>query len=125
MTHRSTWKRRERDIASYWGTRRTPMSGGTSGHTRSDTLHPSLYVEAKLRASHSVVSLWDDTARRAAAENKTPVVTLCVKDRPGFWVLVHSRDLTRVADEHRRAQVSADRSEGSELDDDAPDALGR
>ena len=54
-----TWKSRERKVAKYFNTHRTPLSGGSSRHTRSDSLHDSLFVECKLRKKHSVISLWD------------------------------------------------------------------
>ncbi len=37
----------ERKVAKFFGTHRTPLSGGASRHTRSDTLHAKLYIEAK------------------------------------------------------------------------------
>lgn len=97
MTARNTWKSRERQVAEFFGTKRTPLSGGSSGHTRSDTLHGELFIEQKLRSKHSVVTLWDETKRLASKEGKIPVVTLAEKGRPGFWVLIHSSDFERVA----------------------------
>jgi len=98
-TARSTWKGGERRIAARFGTKRTPLSGGNSGHTRSDTLHPRLFVEAKLRKVHSAVTLWRDTAELARLEGKTPVVALQEKGKNGFWVLAHIDDLPAVARE--------------------------
>ncbi len=40
-------KTQERRVARFFGVERTPLSGGASRHTRSDTLHPTLYVEVK------------------------------------------------------------------------------
>ena len=40
-------KTQERRVARFFGTERTPLSGGASRHTRSDTLHPKLYIEVK------------------------------------------------------------------------------
>lgn len=42
-----TWKKVELRIARAFGTTRTPLSGGASKHTRSDTLHPFIYCEIK------------------------------------------------------------------------------
>ena len=39
---------------------------------------------------------WDDTAKLAKEEGKTPVIALCEKNRPGFWVMVHSSDLNKL-----------------------------
>ncbi len=99
MTSRGTWKTRERLVARFFGTERTPLSGGSSRHTRSDSLHPRLFIENKLRVKHSAVSLWDRTKKLAKREDKTPLVTLAEKGRPGFWVVVHSSDLQAVASE--------------------------
>ncbi len=41
------WKERERVIAKLFGTKRTPLSGLSSGHTSSDTLHKEYYIEVK------------------------------------------------------------------------------
>ena len=99
--NKSNWKGRERQVANFFGARgRTPLSGGNSMHTRSDTLHDTLYIEQKQRKSHAVIKLWDDTKAKAKQEDKIPVVTLTEKGRPGFWVLCHSSDLTAIA--HQR-----------------------
>lgn len=42
-----SWKALERRIASKFGTFRTPLSGMSSRHTASDTMHPELYIEVK------------------------------------------------------------------------------
>ncbi len=98
-TSRNTWKARERQIAKFFKTKRTPLSGGNSGHTRSDTLHNRLFIEQKLRQKHAVISLWDKTKELAKKENKDPVVTLAEKGRPGFWIMVHASDFGTVARE--------------------------
>ena len=36
------------------------------------------------------------TAKLAKEEGKTPVIALCEKNRPGFWVMVHSSDLEKI-----------------------------
>ena len=87
------WKKRERDVAGYFNGIRTSLSGGNSKVTRADVIHDSLFIECKLRAKHTVISLWDDTAKLAKLEGKTPVIALCEKNRPGFWIMVHSSDL--------------------------------
>ena len=90
------WKRREREVARYFNGIRTSLSGGNSKVTKADVIHDELFVECKLRAKHSVVSLWDDTSKLAKDEGKTPVIALCEKNRPGFWVMVHSSDLDKL-----------------------------
>ena len=91
-----TGKARERQVASYFNTNRTPLSGGYSRHTRSDSLHDKLFVECKLRKRHSVISLWDETNEMAKKESKVPVIALCESGRPGFWIMVHSNDLNKL-----------------------------
>ena len=86
------WKRREREVARFFNGERNALSGGNSKVTRADVIHKNLFIECKLRAKHSVVSLWDETAKIAKTEEKTPVVVLCEKNRPGFWIMVHSDD---------------------------------
>jgi len=99
-----TWKQREQQVARFFGAKgRTPLSGGNGGITRSDTLHGDLFVEHKHRARHAVLTLWDCVRKLARKERKVPVVTLSVKGRPGFWVLVHSDDLTAVANQRLQA----------------------
>ena len=90
------WKKRERNVASFFDGKRTALSGGNGKITRADVMHDKLFIECKLRAKHTVVSLWDDTAKLAKEEEKTPVIALCEKNRPGFWVMVHSSDLYKL-----------------------------
>ena len=97
------WKSRERQIASYFNTYRTPLSGGSSRHTRSDTLHEHLFIEQKHRKNHAVIKLWDQTKVMADKENKIPVVTLTQKGRPGFWIMVKDKDLVAVANQRENA----------------------
>ena len=59
------WKKRERDVANYFKGIRTPLSGGNGKVTRADVIHENLFIECKLRAKHTVISLWDDTNKLA------------------------------------------------------------
>lgn len=94
------WKAAERKVAKFFGTMRNALSGmAKSSGTRADTVHDRLYIEVKHRKSHSAVTLWRDTRESARKERKTPVVVLCERSKPGFWVLVHSDDLQKVAGE--------------------------
>lgn len=95
MTHPSSWKRRERQAAALFGARRQPLSGsaGRPGRSSSDSDHPTLYVETKLRASCAARALWEDVAAKARAEGKTPVVALASKGKPGILVVVHQDHL--------------------------------
>lgn len=104
------WKQVERRVADLFGTTRTPLSGGNGKQTRSDTLHPDLFVETKARATHAVVSLWRQTKELARKERKTPVVVLVEKNKPGMWLLVHSDDFSAVAQNFRSAHGSSSKS---------------
>lgn len=98
-----TWKNIERKVAAFFGTERTPLSGGNSKITRSDSLHDLLFVETKYRPTHSAVTLWRKTKEIADKENKIPVVCLVEKGKPGFWVVCHSKDLTAIANQREVA----------------------
>lgn len=69
-------------------TTRTPLSGGNSKMTRSDTLHPRLFVEAKMRKHFSVVTLFCETRELARKEGKMPVVVLQEKGRKKSYAVV-------------------------------------
>lgn len=97
-TARGTWKAAERRIADFFGTTRTPLSGGNGKQTRSDSLHKGLFLEAKLRVTHAVVSLWRETKELADKENKIPVICLNEKGKEGFWILCHKDDFVVVAE---------------------------
>ncbi len=91
------WKAFERRVAAYFATERNALSGGNSKLTRSDTLHPALFIECKQRQQHSAVTLWNETKILADAEQKLPVVALSEKGRPGFWLVLHSDHLAQLA----------------------------
>lgn len=57
-----------------FGSQRTPLSGGNSGHTRSDTLHASLFIECKRHKKMAIHGLYRKTKELAEKENKVPVV---------------------------------------------------
>lgn len=102
------WKQFERRVAQFFGARgRTPLSGGNSGHTRSDTLHPKLFIECKQRKEYAIINLWDSAKRWAKKENKIPVVAISEKGRPGFWLLIHQDHLVDVSCE-RQIQAITD-----------------
>lgn len=96
------WKARERQVARFFGAERNPLSGGNGKHTRSDSLSDALFIETKLRAKHTAVTLWDKTKAQAEREGKTPVVCLAEKHRPGFWIMVHADNLAEIVEEIKR-----------------------
>ena len=99
MNNSGTWKSVERRIALLFGVKRTPLSGGNSGHTRSDTLHDKLFIEIKHRkGGFGVVNLFKQTVPLAKKENKIPVVAVHEKNRKDVFILCRVRDLKAVAD---------------------------
>jgi hypothetical protein len=118
-THRSTWKRRERDAARLFGAERQPLSGsgGRADQTRSDSTHPRLSIETKLRASSSVRSLWDETRRRARLEGKVPVLMLYAKGKTGGLVVCHEGDLAELLEAVAAGRPGAGNREGDNRDD--------
>ena len=100
-TARGTWKARERVNARFFGSERKPFSGsgGRNDETTSDSMHPRLYIESKLRSKFAVISLYDETKEKAMSEGKIPLCCLCVKGRPGMWVLCHAKHLQAIAEE--------------------------
>ena len=94
-THRRTWQRKEQSAAAIFGTTRQygSGSGGREDETRSDSKHPRLYIEGKLRASHAVLSTWREAHKQAMKEGKNAVVILSEKGRHGQWLLIHEADM--------------------------------
>lgn len=96
MPPSKTWQHRERKAAAQFDSKRTPLSGGNSGHTRSDSLSDSLFLECKHRKVHAVGQLYRSTKKLARKEGKTPVVCLTEHGRHGMLFVVHSDDLDEV-----------------------------
>jgi hypothetical protein len=110
MTHRRTWQKFEARVAAYFGTVRKALSGsgGQEDQTRSDSLHPTLYIECKYSTPPvALVTLWKDARRKAAKEGKGPVVVACtVRGTPEaeWWMLVRNKDLVEIAQAHMLAE---------------------
>jgi len=102
----NTWKSRERQVAAFFSAKRTPLSGINSGHTSADVIHKRLFIEQKHRKRHSILTLFRAVKKLARKENKIPVVTLTEHGRQGFWILVHSSDLTAVANQRVKVRES-------------------
>lgn len=92
----SVWKAVERRIANWWGTERTPLSGQSSRHTHSDTLHQTLYIEVKQRKTMGIFNIFRDTEKKAKKEGKIPVVCLQEKNKKGFLVVMKSTDIEQI-----------------------------
>ena len=90
------WKQVERIFASYFGTERVPLSGGNSKHTRSDTLHPELFLEVKQTAVSAVATLYEKTVAMAKVEGKTPALGIHKKGTRDWLIVCEIRDLPKV-----------------------------
>jgi len=93
-----TWKGRERQVCSDFGTTRNPLSGGNGKHTRSDSLHDELFIEHKHRKASATIALYDDTKELAGKEGKVTVVTLSQHGRRGYLIVIDPKDLSKVAE---------------------------
>lgn len=96
MTANGTWKSLERKVAKLLGGTRTPLSGGSSKHTRGDVIHPDFYVECKLRKRMAVWSLFRETEILAKREGKMPVVVLKEKGKKGELVVLRLTDFVEL-----------------------------
>jgi hypothetical protein len=104
-TSRRWWKQREQDAAALFGARRKPGSGsgGRPDETCSDSVHPRIFLECKVRETNTTRTLWEATKLLAKKEHKTPVLTLFDKGRQGCLVVVHQDDFRAVAAEYLAA----------------------
>lgn len=109
-THRRTWQKFEQRAAAFFGAARRVLSGSANRADLDgdDSTHERLWIECKLREAHSVCRIWDAAAKLARKAAKWPVVCLAEKNRPGFWVVVHSDDFRAVAAEYLAACDEAD-----------------
>lgn len=96
-THRNTWKQGERCVADFFGSKRTPLSGGNSGHTRSDSLSKYFFVETKYRESNATFKLFEKTKALAKKEKKIPVVCLIQKRKHGFLIVADASSFAELA----------------------------
>ena len=98
-TSKSCWKSFERTVADYFGTRRVPLSGSNSGHgTNSDSLHPKLYIECKVRSKVALWQLFVDTENKAKVEGKIPVVAIKQKGEKGYLLVMRPDDLKKISE---------------------------
>ena len=86
-TSRRAWQIFEQRVARFFGSERNPLSGSGAGLTASDSKHPAIYIEAKLRAKSPVHRLFAETERAAQKENRVPILALQEKYHAG-WLLV-------------------------------------
>jgi len=88
-----SWKKLEQKVARLRGTERTPLSGGNSRQTRSDTLDDTFFIECKLRKNPAVWNLYEQVEELAKKENKLPVLVIKKKGKHGELFIVNDRYL--------------------------------
>ncbi len=91
--NRDTWKQGERRIAEMFGVKRTPLSGGNSRHTRSDTLHKELFIEVKHRKKYPLEKTLFKTFHEANKEDKIPLMVFLKLYSPEPLILCKLSDL--------------------------------
>jgi len=101
-----TWKSMERRVAKRFGTKRNPLSGEASRHTRSDTLHPDLYIECKHGKEMPLLKLMHDVEEKAHKEKKTPVLVIHKTGERHDYYLLRETDLLQIAANHLTASAT-------------------
>jgi hypothetical protein len=92
-TKMKSWKKLEQKVARMRETERTPLSGGNSRQTRSDTLDDTFFIECKLRKDPAVWNLYEQVEELAKKENKLPVLVIKKKGKHGELFIVNDRYL--------------------------------
>jgi len=96
-THRRTWQLFEERVARFFGAHRNPGSGCGMTETQSDSLHPALFVECKLRARSPIHALFREVEAKAKREGKTPILALQEKHYPGWLLVCRPQDIHLLA----------------------------
>lgn len=94
---KNTWKGGERRIAAMFESKRTPLSGGNSGHTRSDTLHKELFIEVKHSKKYPLEKLVTKTFKEAKNEGKMPFLVFLKLNNSEPLILCKLKDLKEIA----------------------------
>ena len=113
--HRSTWKKGEAKIAAMFGTRRTPLSGGNSGHTRSDTLHLDLFIEVKHSKKYPLEKLVTKTFKEAKDEAKMPLLVFLKLNNSEPLILCKLKDIKEIASKMTSNDTNASLSKSKEV----------
>jgi hypothetical protein len=101
-----TWKVFERVASTFFGTTRTPLSGGNGKQTRSDSLHPRLFISCKYSKASSLHSLFAEEQTKANVEGKIPIICTKKKGTDGFLITIHSKDFESVCKLHDAESIS-------------------
>jgi hypothetical protein len=107
---KACWKQFERYIAGIFNTTRTPLSGGNGKMTRSDSLHPHLFISCKYTQSNNLGlrKLVDEEREKAAVENKTAICVIGqAGDKSNALVVLHLKDLPQLCQDIRDGKIQA------------------
>ena len=111
--NKNTWKGGERRIARMFGSERTPLSGGNSGHTRSDTLHKELFIEVKHSKKYPKEVLVDKTFKEAKNEDKIPLLVFLKLNSPEPLILCKLKDLKKISEKMTSSDTKANSERGN------------
>jgi len=81
-------------VSKKFGTTRNPLSGRSSKHSASDSLHEHLFLEMKRCKRFPLIDAWDRLvgSRSRAARNYRPPF-LEIESDQGQWLMCHISDL--------------------------------
>jgi hypothetical protein len=103
----STWKSVERRVCQWYRGTRAPLSGrnGGAGTSGDYVGRPWLYIEIKHKAKAAIFSLFQDTARKAQAEQRTPLCVYHMKGTQQYIAVSEARWLARLIDAAESAGI--------------------
>lgn len=104
----SPWKVFERYISGIFRTTRNALSGGNSKVTRSDSLHPKLFISCKYtRNNHKTLrTLVAEEREKARKENKTAICVIGeFDDRANAIVVIHLKDIHTFCQAVRNGEI--------------------
>ena len=102
------WKDVERKFARFFGTERNSLSGSGSKVSESDTIHPVLFMEVKMRKSFAISDWYRQAAASAKKEGKIPLLGLKEKGKRDWMICCDVRDLIKVAMEKELTKEELD-----------------
>lgn len=131
-TSRRAWQLRESAVARFHGLERNPLSGEGSGRL-GDAYDPNaefpwVFIECKMRQKHYIAALLDDMYDKAKKITLRPsplcVGALAEKNKPGFYLVVHSSQIIQYAIELLKKHGYTTTYDAPEEFDAAHDAHG-
>ena len=105
------WKQFERFIAGIFCTTRNALSGGNSKITRSDSLHPEIFISCKYTQSNNkrLRELLEEERKKARVEHKTAVCVIGeFDDRANALIVLHLKDIHAFCEAVRNGTVKTD-----------------